>query len=105
MENWIAPITEVAIIEVKAGQEAQFEAAYAAAKTVISRADGYLNHTLQRCHETPNRYLLLVQWTTLEAHTVGFRQSDLFGQWRALIGPYFEKPPFVEHYTNLNSVS
>lgn len=91
-------ITEVALIDVKAGQEADFEQAYSRAKFVISRAEGYVSHTLQRCLETPNRYLLLVQWTSVEAHTVGFRQSGLFTEWRALIGPYFEKPPFVEHY-------
>ena len=91
-------ITEVALIEIKAGQEAAFEAAYDKAKWVISQAEGYMSHTLQRCIETPNRYLLLVQWTSVEAHTVGFRQSDLFTEWRALIGPYFDKSPFVEHY-------
>lgn len=94
-------ITEVALIEIKPGQETDFEAAYAKARLVISQAEGYLSHTMQRCIETENRYLLLVQWTSVEAHTVGFRQSELFNEWRALIGPFFEKPPFVEHYSIL----
>lgn len=94
-------ITEVALIEIKAGQEAAFEAIFPQAEQVISQAEGYLSHTLQRCIETPNRYLLLVQWTSVEAHTVGFRESEQFKEWRAIIGPFFDKPPFVEHYTNL----
>lgn len=96
------PITEVALIEIKPGQEAEFEGAYAKASLVISRAEGYLSHTLQRCLETPTRYLLRVHWVSVEAHTIGFRQSDLFKAWRAFIGPFFEKPPFVEHYADLN---
>jgi heme-degrading monooxygenase HmoA len=53
---------------------------------------------VQRCLETPGRYLLLVWWETLEAHTVGFRQSAAFGEWRAIIGSHFVSPPVVEHY-------
>ncbi len=94
-------ITEVALIEIKAGQNAEFEQVFPRAEQVISQAEGYLSHTLQRCIETENRYLLLVQWTSVEAHTTGFRQSDSFKEWRAIIGPFFDKPPFVEHYTNL----
>ncbi len=93
------PITEVALIEIKRGEQAAFEAVFSQAEQVISQADGYLSHTLQRCLETDNRYLLLVQWTSVEAHTIGFRQSELFKEWRAIIGPFFEKPPFVEHYS------
>lgn len=91
--------TEVALIEIKPGEQAAFEAVFHQAEQVISQAEGYVSHTLQRCLETDNRYLLLVQWTSLEAHTVGFRQSELFTQWRSIIGPFFEKPPFVEHYS------
>lgn len=101
METNRISTTEVALIDVKTGQEREFEQAYGKARFVISQAEGYVSHTLQRCLETPNRYLLLVQWTHVEAHTVDFRQSGLFAEWRALIGPFFEKPPFVEHYTNV----
>jgi len=91
-------ILEVAILSVNAGQEPAFEAAMAKAAPVIAGSNGYLGHELQRCLETPGRYVLLVQWQTLEAHTVGFRQSPAFGEWRQIIGPYFAEPPMVEHY-------
>jgi hypothetical protein len=29
---------------------------------------------------------------------VGFRESDLFTQWRALIGSHFDGTPVVEHF-------
>ena len=92
-------ITEVAQIEIKPGEQAAFEAVFPQAEQVISQAEGYVSHTIQRCLETDNRYLLLVQWTSVEAHTVGFRHSELFKQWRTIIGPFFEKPPYEEHYS------
>jgi len=91
-------ILEVAMLSVHAGQEPAFEAAMAKAAPVIAGSPGYLSHELQRCLETPRRYVLLVQWQTLEAHTVGFRQSPAFGKWRENIGSFFAEPPVVEHY-------
>jgi heme-degrading monooxygenase HmoA len=89
---------EVALIEIKAGQQAAFEAVFPDAERIISQADGYRSHTMERCIETDNRYLLRVSWASLESHTIGFRQSELFQQWRAIIGPFFASPPVVEHY-------
>jgi len=91
-------ILEAAELQVQAGSEAAFEAAMTQAAPVIAGAAGYLGHRLERCLETPGRYLLLVRWATLEAHTVGFRGSPAFAAWRALIGPYFATPPAVQHY-------
>jgi heme-degrading monooxygenase HmoA len=91
-------ILEVAQLQVKGGEEAAFEAAMRKAAPVIAGAAGYIAHELRRCVETPGRYLLLVQWKTLESHTVGFRESPAFAEWRALIGPFFAAPPVVEHY-------
>ncbi len=91
-------ILEAAVLQVKAGEESAFEAAMVKAAPVIAGAAGYLSHELRRCVETPGRYLLLVRWGTLEAHTVGFRGSPAFGEWRAIIGPYFASAPVVEHY-------
>jgi heme-degrading monooxygenase HmoA len=68
------------------------------AAPAIAGSPGYIGHELQRCVETKGRYLLLVRWETVEAHTVGFRQSSAFVEWRTLIGPFFEAPPMVEHY-------
>jgi len=91
-------ILEVAILTVHAGQGSAFEAAMVKAAPVIAGSPGYLGHELRRCVETPGRYVLLVQWQTLEAHTVGFRQSPAFAEWRQMIGSYFAEPPVVEHY-------
>lgn len=95
-------ILEVADIRITPGRQAEFEAAIAhGAATVIAQAEGYLGHQVQKCVETPERYLLLVQWQTLEHHTVTFRGGPLFPQWRAIVGPFFAQPPSVEHFTLL----
>jgi heme-degrading monooxygenase HmoA len=83
---------------VKAGEEAAFEDAMHRAAPVIADAAGYTVHTLERCVETQGCYLLLVRWETLAAHTVGFRGSPAFAEWRAIISPYFASAPLVEHY-------
>jgi heme-degrading monooxygenase HmoA len=91
-------VLEAALLQVKAGEEAAFEEAMRRAAPVIAGAAGYLGHTVQRCVETKVRYLLLVRWETLEAHTVGFRESPAFAEWRGIISPYFASAPMVEHY-------
>ena len=91
-------ILEAAQIQVKSGEEAAFEVAMRRAAPVIAGAAGYVSHEVQRCIETPGRYLLLVRWETLEAHTVGFRGSPAFAEWRAIIGGFFASAPMVEHY-------
>ena len=65
--------------------------------TVIAHAKGFKGYKVNRSIETPGRYLLMIYWDTLEDHTVGFRGSDLFPQWRAIVGPFFAQPPVVEH--------
>lgn len=70
-------------------------------QTVLSKSQGYLAHSILSCIESPGRYLLTVHWNTLEDHTVGFRQSPAFADWRAIIGPFFVQPPQVEHFTVL----
>jgi heme-degrading monooxygenase HmoA len=91
-------ILEVAILNVKPGQEPAFEQAFATAKAVIAAAKGFRGLELRRCMETQNRYALHVNWETLEDHTVGFRRSDAFGEWRKLLVPFYETLPAVEHY-------
>ncbi len=91
-------ILEVATLSIAAGQRAQFEAAFAQARRIISAMPGFVSHQLHRCIETEGRYLLLVQWLTVEHHMLGFRQSPQFTQWRALLGPFFATAPAVEHY-------
>lgn len=91
-------ILEVAILNVKPTQVSQFEQSFAQAEAIISSMHGYLSHELRRCVEISNRYLLLVSWETLEDHTKGFRESDQYAEWSALLHHYYDPFPQVEHY-------
>ncbi|MBS3997111.1 MAG: antibiotic biosynthesis monooxygenase [Hydrogenophaga sp.] len=92
-------IIEIADFTVRAEERDAFAAALTqAAATVLARADGYRGHQILACQESPGRFVLSVQWDTVEAHTVGFRQSPAFAEWRALIGPFFQQPPHVAHF-------
>ena len=90
-------ILEIAQIDVKPGMENDFEAGVKAATPLFQRAKGCAGVTLQRSHEMPQRYRLFVQWQTLENHTVDFRGSADFQEWRKLVGHCFAAPPHVEH--------
>jgi heme-degrading monooxygenase HmoA len=91
-------ILEAAMLRVIPGLEGEFEAAFREASPIIASMPGYLAHELQRCMEAPSRYLLLVQWETLEAHTVGFRGSPEYQRWRALLHHFYDPFPVVEHF-------
>lgn len=91
-------ILEVAILDVKPSLDKEFEIAYLTASAIIASMPGYIAHELQRCLETKNRYLLLVRWQKLEDHTVGFRQSPKYQEWRSLLHHFYEPFPTVEHY-------
>lgn len=91
-------IVELAQLTILAGREAEFEAVFPSAIAVLAGSHGYFSHELRRSVETPNRYVLRVEWATLEDHTVGFRGSPAFLQWRGLIGQFFGSPPVVEHF-------
>ncbi|MFF5161519.1 antibiotic biosynthesis monooxygenase family protein [Streptomyces sp. NPDC000348] len=90
-------ITEIAQIEIRPGQEQEFEEAVAKALPHFLAADGCDGVDLHRSLEHPSRYRLMVRWETVEHHTVTFRASEGFARWRALAGPYFAAPPQVEH--------
>jgi len=92
-------ILEVAILDVKQGQEEEFERTFKKAQEIISNMQGYVSHQLQKCIEKENRYILLVNWKTLEDHTVGFRQSEPYKQWKELLHHFYSPFPEVEHYT------
>ena len=92
-------ILEAAILNVKPGQGDEFEVAFRRASAIIAASPGYIAHELQRCLETPDKYLLLVRWETLEDHTVGFRGSAAHAEWRALLHHFYEPFPTVEHFT------
>ena len=90
-------ILEIAQIDVKPGMENDFEAGVTNATPLFKRAKGCKGMVLQRSHEKPQRYRLFVQWETLENHTVDFRGSPDFSEWRKLVGHCFVSPPEVEH--------
>lgn len=94
-------IIELALLSIRPGSEPQFEAAFPTAIKQLETAGGYLAHELRRSIEAPNRYALMVQWRSLEDHTVGFRGSPAFARWRAQVGPFFQTPPLVEHFEPL----
>jgi len=95
-------ILEVAILNVKANQEADFEVAFTSASLIIASMKGYMRHELRRCLETANQYVLLVEWETLEDHTVGFRGSEQYQEWRRLLHHFYDPFPTVEHYEAIN---
>ena len=95
-------ILEIADITIPCGKQAEFdEAIQRGLETVISRAEGFRGYKVNKGVESPERYILMIYWETLENHTVDFRGGPLFAQWRAIVGSYFAKPPVVEHFTLL----
>ena len=91
-------ILEAAILNVKPGHEPAFENVFSRAKSIISSMPGFIGLELQHCLEVKNRYLLLVRWKTLEDHTIGFRQSGGYQEWKTLLHHFYDPFPTVEHY-------
>ena len=91
-------IHEVASIRVKPGTGPAFEKAVAEAVEVFRKAEGCKGLHLHHCIEEPDRYEVVIRWTTVEAHTETFRNGPLFQEWRALVGPHFAEPPVVHHH-------
>ena len=99
----LEPLGQVMVIErvefsVVTGREAEFESVFRTAISTAAASRGYLAHELRRSIESPSRYMLRIEWATLEDHTVGFRGSAAFTQWRAQVGPFFATAPVVEHF-------
>ncbi|MFC3962736.1 antibiotic biosynthesis monooxygenase family protein [Nocardia jiangsuensis] len=91
-------ITEHALLPVRPGREAEFEAAFARARPLIAGSPGFRGLTLSRSAETPTTYLLLVLWDSIEQHTVGFRGSPEYAEWKALLHHFYDPFPVVEHF-------
>ena len=91
-------ITEHAVLPVIAGKEAEFIATMDRAKSLIAASPGFVSLRVARCVEQPNCFLLLVEWDSLEAHTEGFRGSDAYHEWRALLHHFYDPFPVVEHF-------
>ncbi len=97
-------IVEHAVLDVRPGEEQAFEAAFAQAKGIIAASPGFQALRLARCIERSSRYLLLVEWETLEAHTTGFRGSPAFEEWRRLLHHFYEPFPVVEHFEGVVTI-
>lgn len=91
-------ILEAVMLQVKEGLEVEYEEAFREASEIISSMNGYIAHELQRCMEVKGKYLLLVQWETLEDHTVGFRQSNEYQEWKNKLHRFYDPFPTVEHF-------
>ena len=92
-------ILELADIRIQPGQQAAFDKAIQrGVHEVISKAKGFQGYKINKGIESPERYVLQIFWETLENHTVDFRQSSAFADWRAIVGPFFAAPPAVEHF-------
>ena len=96
-------IPELADIQILPGKQTEFDSAIVnGVQTVISKAKGFRGYKIHKGIESPDRYVLMVFWDTLENHTVDFRGSELFTQWRGIVGPFFATPPKVEHFDLLS---
>ena len=94
-------ILEGAMLQVKKNMEREFEESFKEASSIISKMDGYIKHSLNKCFEQDGKYLLLVEWETLESHTIGFRKSEEYQKWKSLLHCYYEPFPVVEHFQKI----
>jgi heme-degrading monooxygenase HmoA len=94
-------VLEVAEISVTPGREAEFAAAYRTARELVAVSPGLRSIRMTQGIETPSRFVLLIEWDSVEAHEQGFRETDRYVKWREAIGPYFAKPPLVEHFSDV----
>lgn len=91
-------VLEVAVLNIRTGEETRFEKAMEAARPLIAASPGFGSIQIHRCIETPSRYLLLVSWRSVEDHEIGFRQSDRYARWKEALHPFYDPFPQVEHY-------
>lgn len=91
-------ILELATLNIKKGLSAQFETSFQKAEKIISSMKGYISHQLKKCIEQDDKYILLVEWETIEDHEIGFRKSAEYQEWKALLHHFYEPFPTVEHY-------
>jgi heme-degrading monooxygenase HmoA len=91
-------VLEHAVLDVRPGSGRDFEAAFAVAKPIIAGAPGFRSLRLVRCVEQPDRYVLLVEWISVEAHEQGFRGSPAYEEWRRLLHHFYPAPPVVQHF-------
>lgn len=91
-------ILEVATLNIKKGLSVEFETNFKKAEGIISTMKGYISHQLKKCVEEDDKYILLVNWETIQDHEIGFRKSEEYQEWKALLHHFYEPFPTVEHY-------
>ncbi|CAH0994376.1 hypothetical protein EMA8858_00485 [Emticicia aquatica] len=91
-------ILEIATLDIKEGSQEALKEAFQAAKLVVSQSKGFISVELHQCIEVSTKFNVFIYWETLEDHTIGFRQSPLFIEWRAILSPFFQNPPVAEHF-------
>ena len=96
-------VLEHALLDVISGLEVEFEEAFSRARDVISKSPGFISLKIVRGIERPSLYLLLVEWESLEDHTIGFRQSARYAEWRELLHHFYDPFPVVEHFLEIQS--
>jgi heme-degrading monooxygenase HmoA len=94
-------VVEIALLTAKPGMADQLREGLRAARPVIARAAGYLGSVFHQGIEEPDAFLLRIEWESLEAHNVGFRQGPLFAEWRSHFGHFLEGPPKMTHYQTI----
>ncbi|MBP2000333.1 heme-degrading monooxygenase HmoA [Paenibacillus shirakamiensis] len=92
-------VLEVAILRVRLGLVEQFEENFRLASPIIASIEGYQSHELRRCIEDDHKYILLVKWDSMESHTIGFRESEGYQEWKRLLHHFYDPFPVVEHFT------
>ena len=95
-------ILETAILDIIPTKTVEFEKNFAKAEEIIRSMNGYISHELHKCIEKEDRYIFLVKWKTLEDHTIGFRQSAEYDEWKKLLHHFYNPFPIVEHYKIVN---
>ncbi|AZV48954.1 antibiotic biosynthesis monooxygenase [Bacillus halotolerans] len=95
-------VREAAMLHIKEGLEQEFEDAFRLAAPIIAGMKGYITHSLSKCMEETHKYLLLVEWETLEDHTEGFRGSSEYKEWKALLHRFYTPFPTVEHFLDVS---
>ena len=91
-------VLEVAVLHIKKGLSVEFEANFDKAKEIISSMEGYISHALKKSVEDDDKYILLVNWETIESHRTGFRKSEKYKQWKSLLHHFYDPFPKVTYY-------
>ena len=94
-------VLEIALIDVHPGEEESFAAAYRMGHEILSTTSGCNGVRMTQSIETPTRFVLLVEWDSVEAHEQNFRATDRFSTWRGYVGPFFAVPPHIEHFNTI----